>query len=161
MTALWSQYSNALYGIIHRTVQDNNYAEEVLQDTLMKIWKNIDSFDDNKASFFTWASTVARNSALDRVRLKSYNRSIKTKDIDNTVPPNTSQIHEAGLDVQRIVSILDDKHKEIIEASYLQGFTQREISDNLNIPLGTVKTRMRKGIHLLRDYLRDEEKYFL
>ena len=161
MKALWDKYANALFGIISRTVQDKHYAEEVLQETMLKIWKGIGSFDSNKASFFTWASRIARNSSLDLVRLKSYDRSIKTKEIDPTVfNIKTAKTNLAGIDSEKLLSVLDEKHREVIEAGYLMGFTQQEIADRLEIPLGTVKTRMRNGIKQLRNYLKQEKKMF-
>jgi RNA polymerase sigma-70 factor (ECF subfamily) len=162
MSLLYDQYADALYGLVNRILGDPQAAEDVLQTTFVKIWKSIDSFDPSKASLFTWMSVIARNTALDQKRLKTFQSREKTIPVDEIVyKPVVSSPEGTDLDAARLLSILDDNHRIVLEYAYLKGYTQQEISDTLSLPLGTVKTRLRTAITLLREELKNEKKYFL
>ncbi|MCP5893875.1 sigma-70 family RNA polymerase sigma factor, partial [Klebsiella pneumoniae] len=76
-TLLYDMYSKSLYGIIFNLLKDKEESEDVLQEVFVKIWKNIDSYNDSKGRFFTWILNIARNSSIDRLRSKSHNNSLK------------------------------------------------------------------------------------
>jgi RNA polymerase sigma-70 factor (ECF subfamily) len=151
-----------LFGIVNRILDDAQMAEDVLQKTMLKIWKSIEGFDAGKASFFTWMSVIARNTALDEKRLKGFQTRQKTISVDDIVY-SPVQKNKAGdsLDVNSLLSRLDDNYRLVLEFAYLKGYTQQEIADTLDIPLGTVKTRLRAAIGFLREELKDEKEYFL
>ena len=79
MSLLYDNYADALYGLVNRILDDAGAAEDVLQKTMLKIWKSIDSYDASKSSFYTWMSVIARNTALDQKRLKTFQAKVKTQ----------------------------------------------------------------------------------
>jgi len=162
MSLLYDHYADTLFGMISRMLGDEQIAEDVLQKTMLKIWTSIESFDAAKASFFTWMSVIARNTALDQKRLKTFQDRQKTISADEIVyRPMMSSPEGTSIDAAALLSKLDGNYRIVLEYAYLKGYTQQEISDTLEIPLGTVKTRLRAAIGLLREELKGEKQYFL
>jgi RNA polymerase sigma-70 factor (ECF subfamily) len=156
LALLYKQYGSALYGIITRILPSDEDASEILQDSFVKVWNNIEKYDPVKATLFTWVSTIARNTALDKKRLKSYERAQSTQSIDMqinepAVGPQTTNLH-----VPEIIQRIPEKYRILVDKMFLQGYTQQEISDEMDIPLGTVKTRLREAISILRNELKSE-----
>lgn len=162
MSVLYDQYADSLFGLVSRMLNDDQLAEDVLQKAFVKVWQNIESYDPSKASLYTWMSVIARNTALDVKRLKTYQDRQKTIQVDEIVyhpvsgAPDGSAIDAAGL-----LARLEEPYRLVLEYAYLKGYTQQEISDELGMPLGTVKTRLRAAIGQLRDQLQNEKTYFL
>ena len=151
------KYGGALLGTLFKMTGSKEEAEDLLQDTSLKIWKNADSYDDKKGRLFTWLINIARNTALDKTRTKKFQQGRKSQPLDSTVYDNVRfseemKLRDVGLMSQ--ISQLDPKYRQIIDLIYLQGFSQQEVSDQLGIPLGTVKTRARSGIKQLRKLLK-------
>ena len=162
MSLLYDHYADTLFGLVNRILGDAGTAEDVLQKTMLKIWKSIDSYDATKSSFYTWMSVIARNTALDQKRLKTFQTRDKTISVDEIVyKPVISTPEGTDIDAQRLLATLDPNYRIVLEYAYLKGYTQQEISDELQMPLGTVKTRLRTAINLLREELKNEKKYFL
>lgn len=162
MSLLYDQYSDSLFGLVYGILDDQQAAEDVLQRTMLKIWNNIQGFDPTKASFFTWMSVIARNTALDQKRLKTFQARAKTISTDEIVyKPTVSTPEGTSIDTASLLSRLEGNYRIVLEYAYLKGYTQQEISDTLDMPLGTVKTRLRAAIGLLREQLKNEKKYFL
>ncbi|NNF34992.1 MAG: RNA polymerase sigma factor [Saprospiraceae bacterium] len=162
LATLYDKYSAALLGIIIRIIGKREVAEEILQQTFLKIWDGIDKYDASKSTLFTWMSTIARNSAIDKRRLVSYQNQNKTDDLDTHVSlvGNTStKTHH--IDVTQLNKLLDEKYKIVLDYVYLQGYSQSEAAEALEIPLGTVKTRIRQAIKILRDELKNEKNLFI
>lgn len=150
---LYDNYSHALFGVIYTIVKDTSIAEDILQDSFVKIWKKADKYDKSKGRLYTWMLNIARNSAIDYVRSKHYKKTKKVQSLDYTVHTESSvrsEINEDVIGVAEIVEKLEPKYKELIDKVYFKGYTQQEVSDEMNIPLGTVKTRIRKAIMQLR-----------
>ncbi len=148
---LYDAYSGALYGVIWRIVHDSEVAEQVLQDTFLKAWRNIDHYDSTKGRLFTWLVNIARNAAIDVVRSAQYRQRQKTDALDNLVHHAGGQeIHPDHIGLRELVAQLDEKHRVLIEMLYFQGYTQEEVAEAIRIPLGTVKTRVRQAIRALR-----------
>lgn len=149
---VYDRYGAALYGVVLRIVQSPEHAEEVVQDVFMKIFRNIASFDETKGKFYTWALNIARNSAIDATRTSEFRNRQKTEQFDFVVyresHPTTTNVEAIGL--REIVNKLDEKHRKVIDLAYFQGYTQSEIEQEMNIPIGTVKTRLRLAIKELR-----------
>lgn len=157
--ALYDKYSGSLLHLISKIVQPKELAEEILQDVFVKIWNKIEQYDEDKGRLFTWMVQIARNTAIDKARLKSYQKKDKTDSIESHVNKDEldielPMIEDVGL--QKVVAQLDEKHRELINYLYFKDFTQKETSEALNIPLGTVKTRARSAISALRKTLRSE-----
>lgn len=156
----YQNYGNALYGIIRRIVNSEALAEEILQDVMVKVWQNAKSYNRTKGRLFTWLSNIARNASIDAVRSARFNREQKTTSIENSVNENVGgieepQIKDSGL--AKIINSLDEKHRVLIDMAYFQGYSQREIEKELNIPLGTIKSRLRQAINELRTKLNDDQ----
>ncbi len=159
---LYDNYSKALYGIAFRILNSHEYAEEALQNSYLKVWKNIFQYDEQKATLYTWMAQIVRYSSLDIRRLKSFERHEKTESFEARVHSKKSVSTKTdGLDAQKVLEDLEEKYSIVLDYLYLKGYTQQELSDELNIPLGTIKTRLRKAISLIRNNLQDEKKLFL
>lgn len=150
---MYDQYAGALFGIVSKIIKDEAIAEDVLQDAFIKIWKNILRFDASKGSFFTWMLNISRNTAIDKLRkLKNEGKyEIQTADniVDIAVGNQINQnINQIGL--KEMVNKLAPEHRLMVEYIYFNGYTHQEVSEELGIPLGTVKTRIRKALIDLR-----------
>jgi len=156
--ALYHMYSPALFGIISRIIADKEIAEDVLQETLVKIWNSIHQYDTAKGRLFTWMVNVARNLAIDKVRSKDFRNHSKNQDIDNHVNSidehSNSSYQPDLLGVKDLLIKLKPEQKKIVDLIYFHGYTHVEVADELGIPLGTVKTRLRMGIMELRKYFK-------
>jgi len=109
-------------------------------------------------------STIARNLALDMRRLKSFEVRAKTDDVQTIVYSSNTISNPAGseaIDTARLLATMDEKYRIVLEMMYLQGYTQAEIAEKLDMPLGTVKTRVKKAIDILREALQDEKSLFI
>jgi RNA polymerase sigma factor (sigma-70 family) len=152
--ALYDMYSSSLYGIIFRIVQHEEIAEDLLQDTFVRIWNSFSSYDETKGRLFTWMVNIARNISIDKTRSKDFRNSSKTEDIENNVlslemqSGNTLNPETMGL--KELVAKLKPEQKIVLDMVYFRGFTHAEVSEELEIPLGTVKTRLRNAIISLR-----------
>lgn len=155
---LYDNYSGALYGIIWKVLNVEELSNDVLQEVFVKIWKNIDQYDSTKGRLYTWMLNIARNMAIDTLRSKRYQQDQKTTDIENTVYTNdnsrTSFNNTDTLGLRKSVMNLKPEFRTLIDLAYFQGYTQDEISKTLNIPLGTVKTRLRNAIIELKTVFR-------
>ena len=157
LVILYENYSAALYGTIYRFLGDKKLAEEQLQETFLKIWKYADSYDPSKGRLFTWMLRIARNTAIDVTRSKRFREQNKIQDLDNSVSTinNTYKIeqHTDDIGIKELIEKLNTKYAQIIDKIYFQGYTQAETAKELDLPLGTVKTRTRKALGLLKQYL--------
>ena len=154
---LYDNYAAMLFGIICRIVSEKEDAENLLQDCFVKIWRNIGQYDAAKGRFATWLINIARNTAIDFTRSKMYSQQLKNQPVDSFVSNQTNlsiSQHIDTIGLKNIVNALTPQCREIIEWMYFDGYTQQEISENFNIPLGTVKTRARMGLTSLREYFK-------
>jgi RNA polymerase sigma factor (sigma-70 family) len=154
---LYDHYSSALYGIISRVIKKEEIAEEVLQDVFLKIWNRFDNYDASKGRLFTWMVNVARNQAIDKTRSKEIGKESKTIDIENVVSKIERQEHTEqfieGIGLRDVLKNLTPDQKFIVEQLYFNGYSQSEVAEEFNIPLGTVKTRLRLAMQQLRTTL--------
>jgi len=155
---LYDHYSAAMYGIITRVVKNKDVAEEVLQDVFLKIWDKIDAYDSSKGKLFTWMLNIARNQAIDKTRSKEISKGRKTDDIDNLVgkidKADYSEQNVEAIGLSEVLAKLNNDQRFVIEKLYLEGYTQSEVAEEFNIPLGTVKTRTRMAMIELRTILK-------
>lgn len=149
---LYDNYSGALFGIVNAIVTDREIANDVLQNVFVNIWKKIDTYDSSKGRLFTWMLNIARNAAIDELRSKGFRDSQKnqslSENVDITGAVTGPSIDDVGL--RKVLTKLKGDLRVLIDMSYFQGFTHEEISKALNIPLGTVKTRIRSALIQLR-----------
>ncbi|MFN8335284.1 MAG: sigma-70 family RNA polymerase sigma factor [Cyclobacteriaceae bacterium] len=151
---LYDNYSGALYGAVYRIVRKEEVAEEVLQDVFLKIWNRIDNYDPAKGRLFTWMLNLAKNQAIDKTRSKEISRENKTGGIENYVSDvKTGEFAEQQVDsigLKEVLTSLPEDQRFVVDHLYLRGYTQAELADEFNIPLGTVKTRLRIAMKQLR-----------
>jgi RNA polymerase sigma factor (sigma-70 family) len=152
---LYDNYAPALNGVIVTIVGNSPATGDILQETLVKIWKQIHNYDSSKGRLFTWMHHIARNTAIDATRNKEwkkqkFNKSLTTEQVE------LSDDHAALMndkDLRKSVLKLKDEQKVLVEMSYFEGYTHMEIADILQIPLGTVKTRIRAALSKLRQLI--------
>lgn len=161
LSALYDRYGGPLLGIIQRTIKDKATAEDILSQTMLKAWNKIESYNKDRSNLFSWLHTIARHTTIDKVRLRSFQNSNKTESLDSNVFSivGLEDKSEARIDVEKITSRLDPKYKVVLDLMYLEGYSHSEISKKLDLPLGTVKTRLRSAIQILRGDLKDENNY--
>jgi len=148
---LYSAYNKALYGVVLRIVQTPELAQQVMQDTFVKAWRNSASYDPSKGRLFTWLLNIARNTAIDATRTSYFQHSRKTDNLDNLIyKPSGNTLNPDHVGVREIVDTLDEKYKLLIDLVYFQGYTQEDAAEETGIPLGTIKTRLRYAISELR-----------
>lgn len=154
VSLLYDNYASALFGVISRIVQEQEIAEDLLQEAFVKIWKNIRSYDKSKGRLFTWMLNIARNTAIDKLRSKDYQKAGQVQSISKSVytlgkTHNTSNNTDT-IGLKEFVEQLKPEHRSVIDMLYFQGYTQMEAAEELNIPLGTVKTRVKAALMQLR-----------
>ena len=151
---LYDNYSSALYGVIHRIIGDAEIAQDVLQETFLKIWNNFSMYDGAKGRLFTWMVNIARNMAIDKVRSKEFNQRKQNHPLTDIVSwqdsANQTTYNPETIGLKEMVHKLEPEYREVIDLLFFGGFTQNEAAEKLNIPLGTVKTRSRAAIMKLR-----------
>lgn len=152
---LYDRYSGAMYSICLKMLKDSDDAQDALQQSMVKAWKNIQSYDEHKASIYTWLLNITRNTCIDRIR--SLNRKPEIQDIEQSVSyldrsdkALENKLNTDVIGLKESLEKLQPDLRTLIHAAYFGGFTQQEISDKMEIPLGTVKTRMRTAIKELR-----------
>ena len=154
---LYDNYSAALNGIIFRMVENRELAEDILQEAFVKIWNNFSAYDSSKGRLFTWMLNITRNLTIDTLRSKGYKKQAKISADENSVSNFSEDSRMAerfdALGLRKQLVNLKPEQRIIIDLAYFNGYTQDEISKEMNIPLGTVKTRMRSAIIELRKML--------
>lgn len=157
MSYLYDHYSAALFGVVVRIVKQEAVAEEVLQDIFLKIWDRIQYFDSSKGRLFTWMLNIARNQAIDKTRSREISQLRKTDDLENFVyqidRTDFGQTSIDAIGLKEVMQKLPDEQRFVVEQLYLKGYTQSEVAEEFNIPLGTVKTRLRMAMNELRTIL--------
>lgn len=151
ISLLYDNYGDTLYGVAQKVVRDEELAQDVLQESFVKIWKKSDSYDPSKSKLFTWLFRITRNTAIDKLR------SVNTKG-DKEIQMDVSDVYNLGvegiqpefMDVQENLEKIERKYQIVLEALFFQGMTQQEASDELDIPLGTIKSRLKIGLRELK-----------
>lgn len=153
---LYDNYSGALLSIILNIVNDEELANDVLQEVFVKIWKQGDTYDSSKGRLFTWMLNIARNASIDTIRSRGYQNSKQNRELpyDSSAIAGTNELRTDHIGLKKIVYNLKEEYRILVELSYFQGYTQDEIAKMLNIPLGTVKTRLRTALIQLREIIK-------
>ena len=156
---LYNHYSGALYGVIFRIVQSKEYTEDIIQDVFVYIWFLIYLFFVVKGRFYTWMINIARNTAIDYLKSKSFQNELKNQTLPdfvyNSTQLSTTNKSSDFIGFKDVLANLENDKREMIDLAYYQGYTQNEISEKLKIPLGTIKTKMRNALIKLKDLLQD------
>ena len=155
---LYDHYSGALYSIILQILNDTELANDVLQDVFINIWRKIESYDSTKGRLFTWMLNVARNASIDTLRSKTYQNDRKNQPMDNqaeeTLVTLVTQVNVDNIGFSKVLKQLREEQRQLIDLAYFKGYTHEEIAEMENLPLGTVKTRIRTALMQLRGFLK-------
>ena len=145
---LYDKYSGALYGVVLRICNREDMAQDVLQETFLKIWKKIGQYDPQKGKFYTWAYRIAKNSALNAIRNPS--PLIQTEDL--SVYDNRSEEQPRDFsELNGLLKNLEPHHQKAIELVYFKGLTHQEAHKEMDVPLGTFKSYVRQAVVQLRE----------
>lgn len=153
---LYDRYAKNLYLIILKIVKSEEEAENLLQDCFVKIWRSIELYDSSVSRLYTWLIVIARNIAIDFCRSSYFSKKSKIQSDDYLVfkeSLNSEMLKLDYLGLDKVVDGLDLVHRKLIELQYYLGYTQQEVSEELQIPLGTVKSRTRTALKILREKL--------
>ncbi len=157
---LYKLYAENLYGVALRIVRSPAVAEDVVQETFVKVWRNINAYDPAKGRLFTWLLNIVRNTALDHWRSRG-RLAYQSIEVDpgsfhqlacgcgGRLPVYLLSVDHLGLDT--LLKSLSPEHQLVVEYFYLRGYTQLEAALALQLPLGTVKTRLRSALIHLRE----------
>jgi len=158
---LYDRHSRIVYGLVVRILQQGSRAEEVVQDVFLQLWRNASRYQASRGPFVPWLLTLARNRALDTLRLKSERQ--RRREDQTEELPQIAQVpqYEQALDEKRraevvrsLMSSLSAPQKKAIELAYFEGLSHSEIAEALHEPLGTVKSWIRNGLIRLKEGLR-------
>jgi RNA polymerase sigma-70 factor (ECF subfamily) len=158
---LYDRHAARVHALTLRILNDPMLAEEATQDAFLKLWSRARLFLNERGTLLLWLLTIARRTALDRVRLEGrrpvLSDSNDPDDLWQVIPDLDSMPEEARWrSLHFAVQSLDPDHRQVIELSYYQGLSQSEIAEVLGWPLGTVKTRMRSAMDHLRQKWNEE-----
>ncbi|WP_215193295.1 sigma-70 family RNA polymerase sigma factor [Exiguobacterium sp. s95] len=156
LETLYDKYERLLFSFAHRFTNNDRLSEEVIQEVWMKIWNGRVDFNTEKGKFSSWVLTITRNAALDCLRREKRQPTIEIEERDGGFDEPVERTvveRETASEVREAVQALKPEQQELIELVYFKGLTQQQISDQLELPLGTVKTRIRSAIQALRKLL--------
>lgn len=160
---LYDRFSGPLYGTVLRILRDPAEAQDVVHDTFVAIWDKATTFETARGSAFSWVITLARNRAIDRVRMRKRRTDLLSDSTLGDLGYADAETSGSGGDsaassddasaVRAAVATLPPEQKRALELAFFSGLTQEEIAHKLSEPLGTVKARIRRGLIKLRDTL--------
>lgn len=162
---LYDRFSKILFGMIYKILHNKEEAEDLLQEIFVKIWNRADQYDPSRGTVYSFIATLARNRAIDRTRSRAFKNRRKDDYVinddeysfhlstDNPNPEERIELSERAVGVRKALAELNKKERQVLYISYFEGLSQSEIAEKIDIPLGTVKYRMRQGMIKLRDML--------
>ncbi len=157
---LYDRHSRIVYALVLRILQQASTAEEVVQDVFLQLWRNAAHYDPSRGPFVPWLLTLARNRALDHLRLKSERQRRREDQAEELPPVASAPDYEKALDEKRraervraLMTSLAPQQKRAIELAYFEGLSHSEIAAALKEPLGTVKSWIRNGLLRLKEGL--------
>ena len=157
---LYGRYGRPCYALARRILTDSSFAEDVVQEVFLALWRDADKFDPTRGAFASWLLSMTHHKAVDRVRREETLRKRRTTvDALEATPSDLPGVDEQvwsgvrGARVREALATLPPAQRQALELAYFGGHTQREIAGLTDTPLGTVKTRMLSGMRKMRDSL--------
>ncbi|CDF78232.1 RNA polymerase sigma-70 factor [Formosa agariphila KMM 3901] len=151
ITLLYENYADTLLGVISKLIPDEDLAQDVLQESFIKVWKKSKSYDPSKAKLFTWLYRISYNTAIDKIRSTSNKDSKEVQiEISNVYNITAKGLNQDVMDIKKHLKSLDSKYQIVLHALFFEGMTQQEASEELDIPLGTIKSRLKIGLRELK-----------
>lgn len=159
----YNMYASTLLGVLKQIVNQQETAEDLLQECFIKISGNIESYDPDKSRLFTWIINIARNCAIDHLRKRSSHNQKNTIGLESMGDEIGNHFsHSFNTDtigMKNIISALSPKQRLVIEMIYFHGYTHTEVADELNMPIGSVKTSLRYAVLHLRKIFSIKQKF--
>jgi len=156
---LYDRYGRMVFGLILRMVRDRGLAEDLVQETFLRVWNRVSGFDSARGAVGPWLLAVARNRAIDYLRYQG-RRGESSIELNETEHPSLfagisadPPSFDTARDVKRALGELTPQQREAIELAYFAGMSQTEIAERMGQPLGTVKTWMRRALQQMRESL--------
>lgn len=161
MELLYDRYSKPVYSFAYRMLADRDHAEDLVQEVFLRAWRRANRFSDARGSLISWLLSITHNMAIDEIR-KKQRRPQKAdsqepellmgslRDTDDSVEEQVVGFANNRV-VRNALAEIPENQRIVLELGYFHGLTQREISERLNTPLGTIKTRMRLALKKLQD----------
>jgi RNA polymerase sigma-70 factor (ECF subfamily) len=162
LARLYREKSRFLYSLVFSIVKNSADAEEVIEEVFLKIWQNAGSYDGSRGSVMAWLTTITRRQAIDRTRSKQYRSRMKEVDLEagavdgdgEAMVGADADTTSSGAEAREVAEAIDrlgDSHRQLIRLSYFEGLSHSMIAESLDMPLGTVKTRLREAVIQLRN----------
>ncbi len=155
---LYNRFSQVVYNLSYRVVKNTSDAEEVVQKVFIQIWNKAENYDQSRGAVSTWIMNITRSRAIDKIRSLKKTRS--TVSMDDTfvqfISPKGFIIEDAAEKreiIKEALSKIPPEQKTVVKTIYFEGHTHTEAAKELDIPVGTVKTRLRLGILKLRELM--------
>ncbi len=166
LAELYDRHCRLVFSLALRILKDRGEAEDVLQDVFVRVWDRADKYDASLGTPSAWLARIGRNRAIDRLRSRAVRAPLSLPEMDApsaavdagpaTDPEGLAVTGEQRAAIVRALSSLPDNQRALIESAYFEGYTQSELAERFNLPLGTVKTRIRAGMQALRAALQGE-----
>ena len=165
LAELYDQYAQLLYSLGMRILRSVGEAEDTVQDVFLQIWKKANAYEKSKGTVYTWIVTMMRNRCIDRLRSKGFKYSSQQLDLSTLMlaadspssnPHSQTVTHEHQQLIIGTLKALTIDQQQVLALSYYEGYSQSEIAVKLKVPLGTVKSRMRKGLLMMRSMLQEK-----
>ncbi|WP_017382072.1 RNA polymerase sigma factor [Paenisporosarcina sp. TG-14] len=161
---IYDRYERLVYSFAYRMTQNVQMAEDTVQEVFIKLWKEHAPYTEDKGKFSSWLLTMTRNTSLDAIRKKGKQQEVGLLDKDaeqmkapiNEIPEQMLEWKEKGTVLRKAMKRLKIEQRTIVELFYFHGLSQESISTKLDIPLGTVKSRIRLALQHLRKHLEKE-----
>ena len=155
---LYRRTSAKLFGVCLRMLGDHGEAEEVLQEIYTAVWRRAGTFDARQASAMTWLMALARNKAIDRLRQRPDHLPAQTMDLEHLVdeqpgPATQAEVSEAYRRLQQCLQALEPRQRQSVREAFFSGSTYSELAARCQVPLGTMKSWIRRGLLQLRTCL--------
>lgn len=156
---IYENYTDALYGVIFQMIKNEEEAEDVFQEALLKFWRFGKSYDAKKGRLFTWMINICRNTSIDRLRSKRFKEQRLIQDTEDLVGIGerigVKGFNTDHIDIRDWVNKLDTRFLQVILVVYFEGYSHAEAAKRLEMPLGTLKTRVRQALLELRKLMKE------
>ncbi len=150
-TIIYDKYAPTLYAILLKLVGNNaTIAEDLLQESFTKIWNNVEQYEPQQGSIFTWMLQITRDNANNYLRSQHHNITEDTLAPENYIPELSNDLNKSNI---TLVATLEQKYIAVLDLVYLKGMQYEDAAKKLNIPVDIVKTRMQFAIQQLRNTL--------
>jgi RNA polymerase sigma-70 factor (ECF subfamily) len=154
---LYDRFGTLVYKVARQFLSSQAEAEDAVQEIFVRLWQTADRYDPRRAKLVTWVMLIARRHLIDRIRRSAVRPGTTGFEMDVTStgpehePGRSAQEDEQRTKLRRRIAELPELQRIVIERAYLQGYTLREVSEQLDAPLGTVKSALSRGLERLRE----------